>query len=117
MEKIRLQKYFSDCGIMSRRAAEAEITAGRVKVNGAVAGDHDGGWYGNWNGSTEANYTVTGSGLKTIYFQPGHQTPNDWGYNIHIYIADVASFAFMYESSASFNDNIRLNFYVDYKDA
>jgi 23S rRNA pseudouridine2605 synthase len=38
MEKIRLQKYFSDCGIMSRRAAEAEITAGRVKVNGAVAG-------------------------------------------------------------------------------
>ena len=37
MEKIRLQKYFTDCGIMSRRAAEAEITNGNVKVNGAVA--------------------------------------------------------------------------------
>ena len=37
MEKIRLQKYFTDCGLLSRRAAEAEIAAGRVKVNGAVA--------------------------------------------------------------------------------
>ncbi|MBQ8207795.1 MAG: rRNA pseudouridine synthase [Clostridia bacterium] len=37
MEEIRLQKYISDCGIMSRRAAEAEIIAGRVKVNGKVA--------------------------------------------------------------------------------
>ena len=36
-EPIRLQKYFSDCGILSRRAAEDEILAGRVKVNGAVA--------------------------------------------------------------------------------
>ncbi|MBD8960315.1 MAG: rRNA pseudouridine synthase, partial [Clostridiales bacterium] len=29
MEKIRLQKYFTDCKIMSRRAAEAEIAAGK----------------------------------------------------------------------------------------
>ena len=36
-ELIRLQKFFTDCGIMSRRAAEAEIAAGKVKVNGAVA--------------------------------------------------------------------------------
>ena len=34
---IKLQKYFSDCGIMSRRAAEAEISAGKVKVNGEIA--------------------------------------------------------------------------------
>lgn len=34
---VRLQKYFSDCGILSRRAAEAEIAAGKVRVNGAVA--------------------------------------------------------------------------------
>lgn len=34
---MRLQKFFSDCGILSRRAAEAEITEGKVKVNGAVA--------------------------------------------------------------------------------
>ncbi len=34
MEKIRLQKYLSECGVLSRRAAEAEISAGRVKVNG-----------------------------------------------------------------------------------
>ncbi len=37
MEKIRLQKYFTDCGVMSRRAAEEEIAAGNVKVNGEVA--------------------------------------------------------------------------------
>lgn len=37
MEPIRLQKYFTDCGILSRRTAEAEIAAGRVKVNGIVA--------------------------------------------------------------------------------
>ena len=37
MEKIRLQKYFTDCGVLSRRAAEKEIEAGHVKVNGIVA--------------------------------------------------------------------------------
>ena len=37
MGKIRLQKYFTDCGIMSRRAAEEEITCGNVTVNGTVA--------------------------------------------------------------------------------
>ncbi len=36
-ESIRLQKYFSDCGVLSRRAAEAEILAGRVLVNGIPA--------------------------------------------------------------------------------
>ena len=28
MEKIRLQKFFTDCGVLSRRAAEDEIRAG-----------------------------------------------------------------------------------------
>ncbi len=37
MEKIRLQKYFTECKIMSRRAAETEIEAGKVTVNGKVA--------------------------------------------------------------------------------
>lgn len=37
MEPIKLQKYFSDCGLMSRRAAEEEIRAGRVRVNGEIA--------------------------------------------------------------------------------
>ena len=37
MEKIRLQKYFTDCGVLSRRAAEKEIEEGRVKVNGHPA--------------------------------------------------------------------------------
>ena len=37
MDSIKLQKYFTDCGIMSRRAAEKEIAEGRVKVNGEVA--------------------------------------------------------------------------------
>lgn len=36
-EKIRLQKYFSDCGVMSRRGAEEEIAKGLVKVNGIPA--------------------------------------------------------------------------------
>lgn len=35
--EVRLQKYFTDCGVMSRRRAESEIEAGRVKVNGRVA--------------------------------------------------------------------------------
>ena len=37
MEDIRLQKYFSDCSVMSRRAAEEKIKQGLVKVNGKVA--------------------------------------------------------------------------------
>ena len=37
MEKIRLQKYFTDCGVLSRRAAEEEIKVGKVKVNGLRA--------------------------------------------------------------------------------
>ncbi len=36
-EEIRLQKYFSDCGILSRRAAEAAILAGEITVNGIPA--------------------------------------------------------------------------------
>ncbi|MBO5938320.1 MAG: rRNA pseudouridine synthase [Clostridia bacterium] len=34
---IKLQKYFTDCGILSRRAAEEEIRQGHIKVNGSVA--------------------------------------------------------------------------------
>ncbi len=34
---MRLQKFFSDSGILSRRAAEAEIAAGKVRVNGVTA--------------------------------------------------------------------------------
>lgn len=37
METIKLQKFFSECGIMSRRSAEAEIQAGNVTVNGISA--------------------------------------------------------------------------------
>ena len=37
MEKIRLQKFISDCGVMSRRAAEKAIEAGEILVNGEVA--------------------------------------------------------------------------------
>lgn len=37
MEKIRLQKFIADAGIMSRRAAEEEIKNGNVSVNGHVA--------------------------------------------------------------------------------
>ncbi|MDD6094883.1 MAG: pseudouridine synthase [Clostridia bacterium] len=37
MEKIRLQKFFTDCGVMSRRACEKEIEAGNILVNGKAA--------------------------------------------------------------------------------
>lgn len=37
MEKIRLQKFISECGVMSRRAAENEIIKGNVSVNGVTA--------------------------------------------------------------------------------
>ena len=36
-ETVRIQKYCSDCGILSRRAAESEIAAGRILVNGQPA--------------------------------------------------------------------------------
>lgn len=37
MEKIRLQKFFTDNKIMSRRSAEKVIEAGNVKINGTIA--------------------------------------------------------------------------------
>ncbi len=37
MALIRLQKYFTDCGVMSRRAAEEQIRLGKVRVNGNTA--------------------------------------------------------------------------------
>lgn len=41
MDKIRLQKFFSENGIMSRRACEDELNAGNIAINGitAKAGD------------------------------------------------------------------------------
>lgn len=36
-EPIRLQKYFTDCGLLSRRAAERAIADGEVLVNGVRA--------------------------------------------------------------------------------
>ncbi|MBR2293369.1 MAG: rRNA pseudouridine synthase [Clostridia bacterium] len=37
MDTIKLQKYFTDCGILSRRAAEDAIERGAVRVNGEIA--------------------------------------------------------------------------------
>ncbi len=37
MEKIRLQKFFTDNKIMSRRSAEKVIEVGNVKINGVIA--------------------------------------------------------------------------------
>lgn len=38
MEGIRLNKYLAECGVCSRREADKLIEAGRVSVNGGVAG-------------------------------------------------------------------------------
>jgi 23S rRNA pseudouridine2605 synthase len=37
MEPIRISKYFTDCGVMSRRAADAAVENGEVKINGEIA--------------------------------------------------------------------------------
>ncbi len=37
MKEIRLQKFMADAGLMSRRAAEAEIEKGNVSLNGHIA--------------------------------------------------------------------------------
>ena len=37
MEPIRISKYFTDCGVMSRRAADAAVERGEVKINGVTA--------------------------------------------------------------------------------
>ncbi len=37
MEPIRISKYFTDCGVLSRRAADAAVEAGEVTVNGIRA--------------------------------------------------------------------------------
>jgi len=37
MEEMRIQKYISDCGVMSRRAAEREIEQGNIYVNDQLA--------------------------------------------------------------------------------
>ncbi len=35
--ELRVQKYISECALMSRRAAEREIEAGNIKINGEIA--------------------------------------------------------------------------------
>ena len=37
MEEMRIQKYLSDCGVMSRRSAEEAVKHGRVIINGERA--------------------------------------------------------------------------------
>ena len=37
MEPIRISKYFTDCGVMSRRAADDAVERGEVKINGETA--------------------------------------------------------------------------------
>ena len=37
MEEIRIQKYLSECGVMSRRSAEEAIKHGRILINGDKA--------------------------------------------------------------------------------
>ena len=37
MESVRISKYFTDCGVMSRRAADTAVERGEVKVNGITA--------------------------------------------------------------------------------
>ncbi len=58
-DRIRLQKYLSQCAVASRRKAEELILAGKVKVNGHVAGLGD--------KISPTRDTVTVSGKKVVY--------------------------------------------------
>ena len=42
MKTVRLQKFLSECGVMSRRAAEKAVAEGRITVNGKTASIGDG---------------------------------------------------------------------------
>lgn len=57
-DRIRLQKYLSQCAVASRRKSEELILAGKVKVNGKVAGLGD--------KVSPRNDTVTVSGKKIV---------------------------------------------------
>lgn len=57
-DRIRLQKYLSQCAVASRRKAEELILAGKVKVNGQVAGLGD--------KVSPRNDTVTVCGKKIV---------------------------------------------------
>lgn len=57
--RIRLQKYLSQCAVASRRKSEELILAGKVKVNGHVAGLGD--------KIDPKRDTVTVSGKKVVY--------------------------------------------------
>ncbi len=60
MEKIRLQKFIADQGIMSRRAAEEEIKLGNVSVNGHLA------TLGTKISPTEDVVTIRGRKIKYV---------------------------------------------------
>ena len=57
-EGIKLQKYVSDCGLMSRRKAETEIENGAFTINGVAALPGNRVFPGppptNWAGKTSA---------------------------------------------------------------
>lgn len=79
MEKIRLQKYFTDCGVLSRRAAEAEISAGTVTVNGITASVGDKITPGTddvcWKGKPiKPNAQKTGHTYIMLHKPPGYVT-------------------------------------------
>ncbi len=79
MEKIRLQKYFTDCGVLSRRAAEAEISAGTVTVNGTTASIGDKIAPGTdkvcWKGKPiEPNAQSSGHTYIMLHKPPGYVT-------------------------------------------
>lgn len=79
MEKIRLQKYFTDCGILSRRRAEVEIAAGTVTINGTVASIGDkitpGADQVCWKGQPVINKAQnTGHTYIMLHKPPGYVT-------------------------------------------
>ena len=87
-------------------------------VDGQIAvwyGTKKEGHKGDGNEEQAYNYRINDqTGARTVYFRPVWN--DDW--SGHIWIGeDVVPRAFLMESSASFNDSIKMNFYVDYSAA
>ena len=87
-------------------------------VDGQIAvwyGTKKEGHKGDGNEEQAYNYRINDqTGARTVYFRP---VWND-AWSGHIWIGeDVVPHAFLMESSASFNDSIKMNFYVDYSAA
>ena len=80
-EGVRINKFFTDCGVLSRRAAEAEIEAGRVKINGEIAyrADTQITVYNEWHTALIENIEYNEGDTIVVGIYVKCSGPNAWG--------------------------------------